>query len=226
MGYSLSLPCKSSPARDKLAGFLRANLRRFTLVADEEVAIRDEWTADAMTRPGRRTLDLPDSNRDYDPTREIAVGRQLAYGASTSKVGFNFSTAGDFSIYMHAVLSWGALHSGRRKGLNALSEVGHADQAVHYITYDRTPIPVLTVEDMDGWDPKDREYGEMQWQVDALGLRVLKDADYYALHSFGAAMREDEHRPLIERLFRREQALHRITTREMQRLDTLWKDYP
>jgi hypothetical protein len=224
MGYSLSLPCKSSPARDKLAGFLRANLRPFTLVCDEEVAIRDEWTAEAMVHSDRIILDLPDSNRSFDPTREIMVGRQIAYGASTSKIGFNFASSGDFSIYMHAVLSWAALHSGRRKGLNALAVVGHADQAVHYITYDRSPIPVVTVEDMAEWDQGAREYGEMYWQVDALGLRVLKDADFYAAHKFGAPMRTAEHRPLVERLYRRDKALRLITGREIQRLDALWQD--
>lgn len=160
MGYSLSVPCKSQKARNRLAKFLKRHLRPFTVACSSP-----EYG------PPDRTFLLPSTDY-YDPTRHVYVGDELAYGSGNSKVGFNFVSQGQFGVYMHAIMAWSALRVGRTRGLNALSAIGMAHQRVPYYTYDSTPIPVLLPSHMLDWSDSAREYGRTQWEVTHLGLRV------------------------------------------------------
>lgn len=227
MGYSLSVPCKSAKARDQLAEFLRAYLRPFTTVCGEAEDIRAEFDAfreATRKRPGAPPLvwELPTQYDSYDPTKDVWVGHELAYGAGSSKIGFNFSTQGQFSIYMHTVLSWAALLVGRRRGLNDLAVIGHADQRVAYISYDSHPIPVLLPSDMADWTPEAVEHGRDHWQVDGLGLRYFGDTAHYAEVELSGNPSSCGQAPLVVALWTRDKALRAITAREMTRLDELW----
>lgn len=227
MGYTLAVPCKSTLARDRMADFLCATLRPFSVACDEAEAIRakfDEYRESTSEGSGARALvmGLPSQHTAYDPTARVSVGNELGYGAGPSKIGFNFSTQGQFSIYMHAVLSWAALRVGRRRGLNALSIVGHADQKVAYITYDSTPIPVLRTRDMEGWTPEAADYGKHQWQVDRFGLRHFGDTTHYAGRWSPGGKTEEA---LVKAMWTRDKALRDITEREMRRLEVLWEDF-
>ncbi len=210
MGASLSVPCKSLKARNSMTEFLRAHLRPFTLVCAEAIEIREAFEVLRENDPNCRVLcALPSASSVYDPTRYVWAGNELSYGSGSSKVGFNFSTQGAMSIYMHAVLSWAALQVGRRRGLNELSMVGHSDQRVAYITYDSSPIPVLCEADMTDWIPESRQHGHSTWEVDQYGLRTFDITRYFRTEAYR----------------HKEKALLDITTLEMHRLDALWKEW-
>ncbi len=227
MGYSLSVPCKSGKARDRLAEFLKGCLRPFTEVCSlpENACVREEFEATAGEL-GKQMFPLPSADYfPYDPTRYIRVGHELAYGSGPSKVGFNFSTQGQFGTYIHAVLAWAALRVGRPRGLNALAVVGAAHQRVPYYTYDHEPIPVLLPSMMLDWSDSAREYGRTHWEVTHLGLRVADEAA--RMH---AAMPEkwaktEEEIAWLKRLAARDKALRDFTKREMRRLDVLWDEF-
>jgi len=212
-----------------MAEFLCSTLRPFSVACDEAEAIRaefNEYREATRVGSGARALvlELPTRYTAYDPTTEVRVGHQLGYGAGPSKIGFNFSTQGQFGIYMHAVLSWAALRVGRRRGLNALSIVNHADQKVAYITYDSTPIPVLRARDMEGWTPEAADYGKHNWQVDRFGLRHFGDTTHYAgmLVCGGGDVAQA---PLVKAMWTRDKALRAVTEKEMRRLEVLWDDF-
>jgi len=222
MGYSLSVPCKSVKAAEMLHAFLTSELRPFSIACDDpanadiRTAFEAVWEGheeDVQGLPSEE-VDLP-----YDPTQYVHIGRGLSYAEGTTKVGFNFSTQMDFGVYMHTVLAWAALRVGRRRGLNALAPVGHADQKVPYFTYDSEPTEVS------------RKHGEIYWQVGPLGLRVT-DEDGVRTHRFGQnvdavrkRIRPDERFDWLRALaIARDTALRAVTEREMRRLDCMW-DY-
>jgi len=176
MGYSLSVPCRSVQAAKQLHSFLEISMRPYSVLTG-------------------------DLDHLYDPTQYINIGRGLSYGSGASKVGFNFSSQGPYGIYMHAVLSWAALRVGRKRALNALAVTGYAHQMVPYITYDNEPIPVLTVQHLDGWSDEAKDYARLKWQVDHFGMRL---SDCSPLGS------------------PRNQCHHDVTRGEMRRLDHLW----
>jgi len=223
MGYSLSVPCKSTKAAEHLAAFLREHLRPFSVVCDESPDIRAEFAADALV-DDRRRFPLPTCGPNtYDPTTFVCLGHELAYGSGSTKVGFNLSTTGQYGIYMHAVLAWAATRVGRRRGLNNLAIVGHADQRVAYTTWDNQPQPVLTATDIAAWDPKEREYGEIHWLVDKFGLRTFGDTTHYAHQRGWRDEGEGARKALLHSMWARDKALRAITEREMERLNRLWE---
>lgn len=233
MGYSLSVCCKSPKARDRLAEFLRGAMRPFSLVCGERTDVRDaldKWNDENLPENMKGMYPLPDGlNRDYDPTQFVFVGDELAYGAETNKVGFNFSTQGDMGIYMYAVLKWAALHSGRKRGLNALSYVGRAGQSVPYITYDSHPDPVLSESMILDWsESEQKEARQRRWVVNPLGLWPIGEFSHYFRRRYGDAdidITLGERRSLIESFYQRDKALHTITEQEMGRLDGLWNEF-
>jgi hypothetical protein len=219
MGYSLSVPCKSGKARDRLYGFLSRALRPFT---DDIRAKFNDGLDDS-----RRAIPLPSAAADhaYDPTRYVHVGNGLAYGSGPSKVGFNFSTQGQFSTYMHAVCAWAALRVGRTRGLNALAVVGQAHQRVPYYTYDNEPIPALLPSHMLDWPDNAREHGRTHWEVTHLGLRVADEvARTHAVMPEEWAKTPEE-KAWLTRLAARDEAIRTIVEREMRRLDVLWDEF-
>ena len=201
MSASLSVACKSDKTRRQLTEFLRGHLRPFGVVCDDPRHTELRRQFNANQRPPLPTAD-PDR---YDPTRHIGVGHQLSYGRGASKIGFNFNVGGYFDAYMRAVLSWAALQVGRKRGLNDLAVVGHADQRIAYISYDSHTIPVLTEEDVDDWDDVAKEHARQHWQVSWLGLRANENARAYM-----AA-------PPVAKVLRT------IVEAEMEWLDVLWK---
>jgi len=230
MGYSLSVPCKSRQARDRLAEFLSGTMRPFSEVCGERADVREALEAwqEENKIEGRRTLfPIPDGvNRDYDPTQWICVGNELAYGAGSSKVGFNFSTQGDYGQWMYAVLKWAALHSGRKRGLNALSMVGMAHQRVPYITYDNEPTPVLLESMLIGWKDNAAEEARRRWVVNPLGIRAVEDFTHYMDRRYPSDRQpEGDQRKFLEGLYQRDKALGTIVEGEMRRLDVLWDDF-
>lgn len=150
MANSLSVSCRSAQSRDALVAFLRKHLRPFSQVAFEHGY---------------------DLDPDCDPTKWIAVGKEVIYGKGMSKVGFNFVDSSEYRVYMYAVMSWVAIHFGRRRGLNALSPLGKADEPVPYVTYNSTPLPRLPPEILASWPPATQAYA-LSWAVDSFGLSL------------------------------------------------------
>jgi len=215
MGYSLSVPCKSPKHRDRLAAFLNEHSRPFSVACGEASDIRVKH---GLKTGADSVFLLIDSNDLlYDPTQFIQVGDDLSYGSGPSKVGFKFTSQGQYGTYMHAVLSWAALHSGRRRPLKRVSSSIGTGQSVRYITYDHEPIPVLTVEEMASWTPEEREYGEKHWAVDKFGMRLFTHMTHYTVYG-----NDEQGSAWFVSLCSQERALEQITRREMERLDALW----
>lgn len=214
MGASLSVTCKSKKAAYQLGAFLGPNLRPFSEVCDEAPkALRDEFQA--IFKKG-----LPSRSKSgHEPTRDVWLGYQIAYGGSPTKIGFNFCVMGTFEIYMKAVLSWAALRVGRRRGLNELGFVGKAHQRVAYYCYDGSPYPVLLADDMKDWDETSREYGRRHWEVTPLGLRVCIDPN-----SLGGQSSSEYERGVAVRAQTWQRILAALTEQEMLRLQSLWNE--
>ena len=211
MGYSLSTPCKSAKARDRMAKFLRSELVPFSkLVADAPELPELEKVSQVHLTELR-----------YDPTQWICVGGELAYGSGASKIGFNFSSSGFYGLWMYALCAWMAFRVGRRRGLNKLSMVGHADQRVAYTTYDHEPYPVLTKADIASWTPASQEQARWQWLVNDLGVREVEDADHKAKRLLG----DDAPHEFMIRQVEIDRLVTAIVERELRRLDYLWDEF-
>jgi hypothetical protein len=211
MGYSLSTPCKSPQARDKMAAFLGEHLRPFSEVLRESPELVE---LQELTR-------VPLDKLRYDPTKYLCVGDELAYGSGPSKIGFNFSSSSfPFGLWMHALCAWMALRVGRRRGLNALSDVGRADQRVAYTTYDHDPTPVLTKADIADWPESHREHARWRWLVSGLGTKEVEPAEHQVKRWGG------EHAEVLDfhrRSEKRDRLLTAIIERELRRLAELWE---
>jgi hypothetical protein len=189
MGYSLSTPCQSAKARDEMVAFLEQHHRPFsTVIAEARAGSYD---------------------RDYDPTVFICVGDELAYGAGPSKIGFNFSTSGDYAHWMWTLCRWVALQVGRKRTFK--TELAYPT-AFPYVTWDSEAHPVLTPADIEGWDEPMRT-----------------DADRHLCDEFG--FREHYYRkreelkayPEMRRVIAHAIQLDGIAHREIKRLDALWR---
>lgn len=209
MGASFSVPCRSRKAAEGLAAFLRANLRPLT------VAARAPENAD-LSVIGLESI-------VYDPTAHVCLGRELAYGAGSTKVGFNISWVGIFRPYIEAILAWSALRVGRKRGLNALGIVGHAWQQVPYYTYESQPIPVLLPSHMIDWDPLSQRYARDHWEVDHLGFRIANNVVRTHMAQVEATWAKTEaEKAVLARQKAQEDAMRALVEREMRRLDQLW----
>jgi|APSaa5957512622_1039677.scaffolds.fasta_scaffold32962_3 hypothetical protein len=217
MGYSMSVSCRSQKLRDRLAEFLREHLKPFCVACEEADDIRADYEkltgghADLSLWPIARHL-------PHDPTKDILVGEGVCYGGGPSKVGFNFGNSYTYGIYMRAILAWAAQHVGRRRPLNRLAETTGVLASTHYYTYDREPTPVVVAADIADWPSDFRKYAETHWLVDEFGMRVNPRLTHYPTPA-------DEAGKAILRGFQEyEKGLERVTRREMERLDALWKE--
>ncbi len=196
MGYSLSMPTKSTKARDQMLAFLREHHRPFGLILDE-----------AGYDPG---YDY-EYNPHMDPTRFILVGDELAYGPGASKIGFNFCTSSRWMSMGYfagssadTLCRWMALKVGRRRTFKTLLSY---PQAFPYFTYDSKAIPVLTAADIKGWEEPMLEIAQCNYLCDEVGFRKDSLREYVVDSTQLAQL------VLIDE----------VILREIQRLNALWE---
>jgi len=177
-----------------MAAFLREHMRPFGDVLKESPEFKEFLD---LTLGTDRTGDNLWWN---DPTEFIHVGHELAYGATSNKLGFNFSFQGDFAAWLNTVLQWVAITTGRRRGLNAMAEVGKAHLKVPYTCYDSSPTPVLPPSIREDWNKQEQEHAVLRgWAVDEHGWRPL------------------------QRFRRRQEILDILSKREIICLGALWR---
>lgn len=207
MGYSLSVPCRSPQARDQLVDFLREHHRPFHRVLREH----------GVEKVGRIPVA---GEEDYDPTVEVRVGNQLAYGRGPSKVGFNFGGAGMYGTWMYAVLGWAALRVGRRRGLNAMAADFGLGESFPYLTYDKEPHPIILDGSPEISGLSDEDRGELIRRgllVDSLGLSIPRTIEERA--------RWFDMKTIEEWLSKEQEAdetKRRVARAELTRLEGLW----
>ncbi len=202
MGYSLSTPCQSAKARDEMLAFLALHHRPWTtmlLEAPELPQLQDPKVSRVYGKVS------PDQIQ-YDPTRHLCSGDELAYGAGPSKIGFNIGPG--LSTWMWTLCRWMALQVGRKRTFK--TQLAYPT-AFPYVTWDSEAHPVLTPADIDGWEEPMRT-----------------DADRHLCDEFG--FREHYARTWTEKVAdqllgtrKRAELTDAVAHREIKRLDALWR---
>lgn len=205
MGYSLSTPCQSDKARDEMLAFLEQHHRPWTQVlmeAPELPQLQDPKVSRVFSKVS------PDQIQ-YDPTRHLCSGDELAYGSGSSKIGFNIGPGVDSSEWMWTLCRWMALQVGRKRTFKAKLAY---PTAFPYVTWDSEAHPVLTPADIEDWEEPMRT-DAAQHLCDEFGFR-----EHYVIRTWTTSM--------IDQLlgtYKRAKLTDAVAHREIKRLDALWR---
>ena len=199
MGYSTSVTFKSAKTRDGIYKFLTENLAPCSTLVNQ-----DKQASKACEYCG---------NPDYDYTRFLSLGEDLAYSKGKNRIGYNYTTTEPYGTYMYSVLSWAALKAGVTHKFKGLP------RPMPCTRYDNEPWAILQESDLIGLDEETKKkYG---WNVrDSLGFRptrsmwtssMLLNATLDVLRLVSGQRKSDKH-------------MDRIVQAEIQRIDKLWKE--
>lgn len=97
MGYSAYVICRNLAARDAMHKFLQENVT-----------------------PWQRLEKPKETFTDLHYTQYPVVGDDIAYGAKPLALGYNFSTQGEASVYLWALLRFAAQRVGRYKTIKGV----------------------------------------------------------------------------------------------------------
>ena len=220
MGYTISVPCKSNKARDRVREFITCYAKSFyELMLEDPPELEEYLSLVSGDKKG-----IFDHAKMLDVTQELLWGARLTYGSGNSRVGFNYNSASrPYALHMYALTRWIAFHAGRRAGSNALSVVGHADQRTRYYLWDHEVIPVLSEEDIEGWSLSAKGYAhQKEWVVDDSGWLAMSSPVQYLVDPYGNA--PDSYREYVHTSMRVYELANQISKREIDRITNIWRD--